>query len=138
LRSRGLTRDPGRRNERKNCPCSCFLPAALEAPGPAAAVLGAAPSARPRRRASKEAPSADQVIGQLRSVAAELEDIVQQRASSSRTLVQGGVPEQLLSMVGCTSATGWRLHETEVLEPRAPVGTAVDGCEGFRPPARTD
>jgi len=86
----------------------------------------------------KEAPSADQVIGQLRSVAAELEDIVQQRASSSRTLVQGGVPEQLLSMVGCTSATGWRLHETEVLEPRAPVGTAVDGCEGFRPPARTD
>jgi hypothetical protein len=66
----------------------------------------------------KEAPSADQVIGQLRSVAAELADIVQQRASISRELVQGGMQEQLLQMVGCTTAGGWRLHETEVLEPK--------------------
>jgi len=68
----------------------------------------------------KERPSADQVIGQLRSVEAELADIVQQRASISRELVQGGMQEQLLSMVGCTSAAGWRLCEAEVLEPKMP------------------
>jgi hypothetical protein len=58
----------------------------------------------------KEAPSADQVIGQLRSVEAELAEIVQERGSLARELVQRPIPEQLLTMVG---SSGWRLKDVE-------------------------
>jgi len=66
----------------------------------------------------KEVPSADQVIGQLRSVALELSELVHQRFSCSRVLVPRLLPEQLLHLVGC--ATGWRLEDVEDAVPKSP------------------
>eukprot|EP00439_Symbiodinium_sp_Y106_P039351 s638_g4.t2 len=59
----------------------------------------------------KEAPSVNELLGQLRRVSQELAGIVQEDKSLSRGLVQRGFPgsiDQLSSW-----ASGWRISETE-------------------------
>lgn len=62
----------------------------------------------------REAPSANELLGQLRRITQELAGIVMEDKSVSRSLVQRSFPGSIESLA--TWASGWRVADTESLD----------------------